>query len=828
MKKFYLTMGAMLAIMSIKAQIVDDADSQWLLRNPASPLRAERIIEIEKQQILDDGTFNIDPYAEPSLSQIPPSLQPLQYFFEGQRELFEYNAKGDKEHLAEARARYQRLFDMHDPAYEAEAQYYLGYIDYLEGDFATAEAHFKSLPADSKYNKTVPFYEMQMAFLKGDYKGSAEVCNEVLGNPNRYSAEQRAEAARILAESALQMGDNAKARANFNTYLEACSEPLPGSAYNAAVLEYRAGQFARAAQLASLAAQSNDPQLHQSAYMLIGQAKLALGQTSEARMAFEQAVQGNDAAISEAAAFNICSIAHEKDQSIWGDEISTLENFLNTYPVSRYADRVSAYLSEAYTTTRNYEAALASINKIKQPNNQLLTAKQRLLNQLGAQHYVNGEYQQAEQRFTESISMGNLDKASRVDSYFWRGESRYQMKRYDEAAQDYTLFIGSPRELQSDLLPAALYNQGYAYLKQQNYAEAINSFNRYVGMPQEKGTPAYYDGMVRLADCYYYTRQFVAAEDCYKTVVNNGGNQADYALYQEALMLGLQKKYQQKQATLDRLITSYPQSEIIDDAWLDKGRTAMLTSDNKTAVRAFSQIIDNYADSPIAPQAAVQLAMTYNNMGETAKAQQIYQLVAERYPGTDAAVTAAEDLKTLDIQQRVASLPTLFAAGKYQELLDTYEQLLQQNVSFRDRQNMQLLAAKSHIALGQTDRAKPFLTDASSDMRTSAGAEAKFLLAQMAFDAQQTEEAQTQIAELTQSGTSHQYWLARAIVLMSDMYSQQGENFTAAEYLKSLLQNYTREDDGIRAMASERLSKLNAESEASNETPVTNETTETL
>lgn len=811
MKKIYLTIATVMALMSLQAQVVETTDSRWLQRNPASPQRAERLLEIERKQILETGTFDITPFLEPQLEQIAPSLQHLQYFYAGQRELYNVNSNGNvakESELKETRRKYEILASMNDPAYAAEAAYYLGYIDYLEGKYDSALSYFNSLPAEPKYMSTVTFYKMQIGFLKGNFRATLDQCSEMEKQSYLYSAEQHNEIARIKAECLLELGNKAEAKAQFDKYLKEVGEPLPTSAYNMAVLEYEDQHYDKSAQLSSYATKTNKHLLRQYAYMLMGQSRLQLKQLQQARMAFEQAAQGADKSINEAAAYNVCAIVYDSNQSIWGDEVHILEDFLNSYPSSAHFDHVTGFLSEAYTTTRNYTAALKSINKIKKPNNQLLTAKQRLLYQLGVQHYVNGEYVQANNRLEECVQMGSLNPKVLADAHFWRGECRYHITDYKGAVNDYNRFLFlNPQDQQKGLVAAAYYNMGYSYLKQQNYADAISCFSHYVELPEDRKTESYNDGVVRLADCYYYTRQFGAAEEYYSKAAQEGGNQADYALYQEALMMGLQKKYAPKQEALDRLITRYPQSDFVDDAWFDKGRTYQLVGDHQSAIGAFRKVIEDYPESNIAPQAAVQLAMTYNNLGRTDDAQRIYQLVSERYPGTDAAATAEEDLKTLSLQQRITSLPQLYRQGEYQQLIDTYHQLEQLNIDFRDRQNMQLLVGKSYMALEDAGKAVPFLQEASGDMRTASGAEAKYLLAQMAFDQQKISQSQTMVNELTQSGTPHQYWLARGIILMSDIYVVQGEEFIATEYLKSLQQNYTVNDD-IRTLVDARLEKL--------------------
>lgn len=812
MKKRFLTIASALFLLTVLSQLKAQSDKPdtflstetyyWLRENPASAERAQVLLDAEAKQIYTTGSFDVYPFEAPKLHQLPPSLQHLQYFYEGQKLLTEQQARKKKDFTA-LRAHYQQLYDMHDPAYRNEAEYYLGYIDYAEGKYESALHHFEALPAEDKYAETIPFYRMQIYFAQGKWDEASNQCRKLLLS-DTLTEEQEAEVSRIQAECQLMEGQTDKALTSYRNYLRSTQEPEPASAYNAAVLELQQGNYAEALSAASQATVSNDKRLRQRAYMVVGQTLYLKGEKQQAQMAFSQVAQMTDADLElcEAAAYNNCAILHDAN-SPWGDEVVQLENFLNTYPTSKYAEQVSQYLSEVYSTTKNYDQALASIAKIKSPTTTLVVAKQRLLYQSGTQHYVNAAYGQAIKQFSNCIAIGNVNKEAYTNAYFWRGESHYHLKQYNEAVTDYQAFIDNTKD--ADKTANAWYCKGYAQMKQQNYTGAITSFTKFVSLPADRNSETGYDGMLRLADCNYYTRQFQNAEGYYHTVAQTESHQADYAAYQEAIMMGIQKKYDAKQQVLSSLIEKHPTSQFVDDAWFEKGRTALLQNNNLAAIQNFQQVLNHHADSPIAPQAAIQLAMTYNNVGQTDEAARIYQLVKDKYPDTDAAATAAEDMYLLNIQRQTASLPALYATDQYAEVIETYKKLQIESIDFREIQKMQLLTGKSYLAMGQPAEARTLFEKAAADMRTAAGAEAKFMIAQTQYDAAETDAALSTLMELVQSGTPHQYWVAKGLIMMADIYNYQGDTFTATEYLKNLQQNYAGQDDDIQQLIQARL-----------------------
>lgn len=776
----------------------------FINRHPSSRFLSQAILELERAQILASGRFA---YAMPvpQLYQFRPSEQPIQYIYENLNEL-----NGEAPDYKELRKRYNLLLsEFSDPSYDNEVIYYLGYLDYVDGKYDDALNRFNSLPNEPKYHSTVPFYKMQILFAKGDVKQALELINSPGFIANFNSREQKNEVIRIKAECLADIGDNMQALELYKQYINATDNPVPVSAYNCAVLAYEKGEYKLAEKALSKAVNSDDEHVRQYSYMLLGQTYMLTNETPKAKMAFDQAASiSADTEVQEAAAYNKAVLIHDTSYSPWGDEVVQFESFLNKYPNSRYADNVSTYLSEVYMTTKNYDSALASIKKIKQPNHKILQAKQRLLYECGINYYVNGDYVSAEKSFTEALAVSAAEQNVKAMSYFWRGESRYHLETFADAAADYQTFNSlSSAVTDTHIKAVGNYSLGYVLFKQHNFDESAKCFEKYTSFPAEHGSETYYDAIVRLGDCAYYTRDFMRAESFYSTVTETNSNSTPYALFQEAFMMGLQKKYAHKQQTLNKLIAQYPQNDYVDDAWLEKGNTSLLQNDNNAAIKAFDYLVSNYPESPCAPQAAVQLAMTYNSVGQTAQAQKIYQMVAEKYPDSDEAVTALQDLKTISTNNLFAEMPIALANGDYQTVIDNFERLSNENIDFRDVQKMQLMAAKAYFALNQITDAMNLLEACSADIRTEAGSEAKYLLAQKLFDTDNVDASLKTVTELIQEGTTHQYWLARAIILMSDISAKNDDSFTAIEYLKSLKSNYTADDD-IQTLIEQRLSNL--------------------
>ena len=112
--------------------------------------------------------------------------------------------------------------------------------------------------------------------------------------------------------------------------------------------------------------------------------------------------------------------------------------------------------------------------------------------------------------------------------------------------------------------------------------------------------------------------------------------------------------------------------------------------------------------------------------------------------------------------------------------------------------------AESYIVTGNAAEGVKDLQTLSADNKTIYGAQANVRLAQYAFDTQQYTAAEQLLTKFIDSVTTHQYWLARAFILLSDVYRKTDRDVEAREYLLSLKSNYS-DNEEINRMIQERL-----------------------
>ena len=375
--------------------------------------------------------------------------------------------------MEKARGYFARIEQVGDK-YKEASTYYVAYIDYAMGNYNNALIEFSRLKESPKYREQSQYYIAQIYFIQSKYEKVVKEGEELL---SLYpDSKNNSEMYRIVGDSYYHLGDQEKAIRMLSKYVSSTENPLRSDLYILGVCYFNKGNYSNAVNSLSRTVRQND-ELTQNAYLYLGQSYLKLGDKNNARMAFEAAATSSfDKQIKEVAMYNYALLIHETAFTGFGESVTIFEDFLNDFPNSQYADKVNDYLVEVYLTTKNYEAALKSINKIKHPSTKILEAKQDILFQLGTQAFANVKLDDAVSLFSQAIQLGSYNMEARNDAYFWRGESYYRMGEYENAISDYRTYLNNTRQRNTDMYALAYYNLGYSYFKLRDYSAALNRF----------------------------------------------------------------------------------------------------------------------------------------------------------------------------------------------------------------------------------------------------------------------------------------------------------------------------------------------------------------
>ena len=677
--------------------------------------------------------------------------------------------KGD---LEKARAYFERIKEIGSTYQEASA-YYVAYIDYADGKYNKALVEFEELSNLSAYQEQSAYYITQIYFIQNKYRQAAESGEDLL--KSYPDSDNNTEIYRVVGNSYYHLGNEAKATKALAKYVSEASNPLRSDWYLLGVCYYNQGKFSDAVRCFGKTVSEND-ELTQNAYLYLGQSYLKLNDKNNARMAFEAAATSSfDEQIREVALYNYALLIHETGFTGFGESVTIFEDFLNDFPNSQYADKVNDYLVEVYLTTKNYDASLASIQKIKHPSTKILAAKQSILFQLGTQSFTNVKLDEAIDYFSEAIKMGVYDSEARNDAYFWRGESFYRKGEYDIAISDYRTYLNNTSQRSGDMYALAHYNLGYGYFKKKNYDEALNRFRQYVNMVSDQQTASCADAYNRIGDCLFHSRQFAAAEENYNKAAQLLPSAGDYSVYQKGFVLGLQKDYRGKISTLDRLIREYPESQYVDDALFEKGRAYVLLGDDNQAALAFESLVKNYPESSLARKGGIQLGLIYFNANKPEKAAEAYKYVISKYPGTEEAKVALQDLKSVYID--------LNDINSFANYVNSLGGNIHLEVSEQD--SLTYLAAEKLFMRGDNDGARRSMQNYLQQYPKGAfSSNANFYLGSIAFSQKNYDEAETFFDSVINSGDMK--FMEEAVARKSEIQYNRKDYAAALEAFRRL------------------------------------------
>ena len=526
--------------------------------------------------------------------------------------------------------------------YAEDAIFHLAVIDYDNNNLDNAERGFNSVKNSRKYKYDVPYYIAGIHLKRGEHEKANEIASKFMLQ-NGKQKQQITKMLQIAGAARYAEGNYNDAIIPLTRYIEKSEKPQRIACYQLGMCHFKNGDFDKALPLFIMCNDGNDA-VAQSSLLHTGIIMLDKNDENGARLAFELAsTMTYDDKVREEAMYNYALCLHRTRYSPFAESVKVFELFLNDYPTSEHAKKVEGYLVEVYMNTHNYDVALQSINKIKSPSAEILKAKQKILYRLGVQEFINGDMDGTISFMDRSIELSRYNKATYSDALYWKGEALYRKGNYVSAANNYRMSIinGSMNKNR------ALYGIGYTLFQQKRYPEARKEFIAFIdnSIGEDRATIA--DALNRVADCYFYQREYRIADQYYKMSMATDSSVCDYPLYRSALAQGLSNRYEEKVNTLNTLLERYPNSVYAEQAFYEMGRAYLELEQPENAITTFDRLTVHFPKSALTRRATTEKAMVYNSIGERDKAIDTYKEIIERYPHSNEAQVAFQDLKNI-------------------------------------------------------------------------------------------------------------------------------------------------------------------------------------
>jgi TolA-binding protein len=555
-----------------------------------------------------------------------------------------------------------------DPNY-IDANYYYGFIAFNDQKYREALESFKITETAPQYEKVVPFYIATILYNTGQKDKALDYAESRLKKGGQvHDLELR----QLIGHAYFEKGDYAKAQPYLESYTGKSKKVRREDLYELSYSYYQGGNYNKAIEGFKQLGGKEDS-LAQNSMYLLADAYLKTNQKANARNAFSFCASNtiNDYQ-REISKYNYAKLSYELGyQDV---ALTELRKFLAEYPNSAYNTEAKELLVGVLANSNNYKDALALMDGLKNPSENV------------KKEYAKVLYGRATEMINDGLLIGAndlLDKALK-DPYnqsvlpfisFWKGEISYRLNKVDDAIRYYFDYLKSGN-VNGEVNPTnAKYNLGYAFLKRENYKQALTYFEQVITTPKINSAPIEQDAYIRSADCYYMNRDFSKALAMYDKVLSYSWPSSDYALFQKSMVAGV-KSGNEKIKLLQTIERVYPASSLVPDANFEIATTYLSDEKFRESIPFLKNVISNTASESLKPKALLKLGIAYYNSNNNKEALNQYNALLKQYPNSPEAEDALDNAKTIYVEDGRSSEYVSFARGLGRDISTSQEDSL--------------------------------------------------------------------------------------------------------------------------------------------------------
>lgn len=549
--------------------------------------------------------------------------------------------------------------------------------------------------------------------------------------------------------------------------------------------------------------------------------------TAEASLG-ESLTVGSNAKYSALASFWLGEIAYSRGDS--GVALQRYRNFLARAPKSDREYAMAQYnVGYCYFNAGNMSAAADAFESFLSLYRGRDSYFADANNRLGDAYYSAREFDRALACYDRAIA---TDASERYYAQYQRAITLGVQRKNNDKIALLRSIVGADR---GDYVDAATYELGRTFISTENYSEGVRVLEGFVGdypnstyhaqalsdlglaymnLGQRDKALQYYDRVVKaepqssqaksalqgIRDIYMEQGNADAYFD-YAERMGLEGNVSqmtrDSMSYAAAQKLYLDNKLPEAASSFNNYLMNYPKGYYRNDALFFLGDCQVREGRDEEAIATLTQLAaqgqTQYSERVLDKLSSMCYKM--ERYGEAATAyRSLYDVTQTASVRTNAASGyVASTLKVADDDGIVA-------------MADDVERMSGVNdVALRKARHAKAAVLKRR---GEDQQALAIYKTLSAETKSVEGAEARYMLIEAEFAAKNYDRAENMVYEFSDSKTPQNYWLAKAFILLGDIYMIRNDAFQARATYQSVVDGYSPADDGIVAEAKEKIAKM--------------------
>ncbi len=456
--------------------------------------------------------------------------------------------------------------------------------------------------------------------------------------------------------------------------------------------------------------------------------------------------------------------------------------------------------------------------------------KANALNRRGDVAYANREFEEAVAAYDKAIALEGTER------YYAQYQKAITLGAQGKVQDKISVLKGIVSRDRGDYVGAAYYELGRTYISKEDYQKGVATLKDYVekypdsdhyaqalsdlglayaNLGDKQEALKYYDKVIKSAP---QSSQSKGALEGVREIYMSDGNAEAYFDYAESIgmegdlsvvardsmsyasaqKLYLDKKIESAAKGYESYLRNYPDGHYLNDALFFLSDCYIRAEKYSKAIETLTRLHAN-GDSQYSEKVLDNLSyLCYQaeRYAEAAKAyRELYDKTTDaakrknaasgyissvlKYADDSAILTMAEDMEKMpevtDVARRkarYAKAGALTRAGKQSEALEVYRQL-------------------------------------AAEVKSAEGAESYYRVVEAMYADEKYDEAEQMILKFAESKTPQNYWLAKAFMVLGDIYAKKGDAFQARSTYQSVVDGYTPNNDGIVDEAKARIAKLN-------------------